>query len=256
MVYDKLPIALLSALSTEDAGSTNALIAHYLLTHADNLGDLSVRDLASSCHVGVGTVSRFAKDVGFSSFADLRAAFGDYARSYERVGGQSSQERAHELTARLGDALLQVERSVDHDALGRLVDDVCSYEKVSTFGLLKAQTAALSLQVDLLMQGRYVHTSTSLAEQRSHIAQARADELVIIFSYTATYFDAFDLEASLRRLDRPKIWVVSGVRRPMPSFVADLLLFDSDLDQFGHPYQLLQVAALIAQEHAARRCQP
>jgi DNA-binding MurR/RpiR family transcriptional regulator len=49
MIYNKLPVALLSLLATEDADSTNAQIASFLLEHAQEVGDVSVKGLAAAC---------------------------------------------------------------------------------------------------------------------------------------------------------------------------------------------------------------
>ena len=251
MIYDKLLVALLSTLSSEPSGSTNALIAQYLLDHAKGVESLSVKQLAAACHVGTGTISRFAREAGFLDFADLRAALARTTRSYEAVDGGSFEARAHALGNNVRAALVRSEESVDRPMLARLVQDLRAYHKVSAFGLLKAQAAAIDLQVDLLMQGKYVETKTSLAEQRAHIATARSDELIIIFSYTGSYFDACELGDALRRIDRPRIWMVCGTHRSLPAYVYGQVTFSSDLGQLGHPYSLQLVSSLIAQEYAA-----
>lgn len=253
MIYDKLTVALLGALSSEREESTNAYIARYLLTHQEELGEISVKALARACQVGTGTISRFCREVGFADFDDLRRAYGVAARQYEPVGeGASPEERGAELCTTVGSALQQVVSSVDWAAIERLADDLVRYEHIATFGMLKAQAAAVDLQVDLLMQGRYAQTCVSHAEQLRHIAGAHSDELIVIFSYTGSYFDSRDLTEAMRRINRPKIWVVCGRRHQLPSFVADRVLFSSSGQQSGHPYQLELVAGLIAQEYARR----
>ena len=252
MVYDTLTVKLLTMLSGEADGSINALIARFLLEHGDELQDLSVKELASRAHVGTGTVSRFAREAGFESFGQLKEAYAGFSQLYETVQGSDSSERASNLARLIESAIRQVERTLDYEALERLVDDLERYESVSVFGLLKAQAAATDLQVDLLMQGKYAETSTSLAEQMDRIAHAARDELIVIFTYTASYFDYHDLSDALRRLDRPKVWVVCGDLRELPFFVSDRLSFVSNHDRFGHPYQLEYVANLIAQTLASR----
>lgn len=251
MTYDKLTVALLSMLSAEDRDSTNAQVARYLLAHADVAGALSIKELAAAAHVGTGTISRFARDAGFASFAELREALGGFAQQFASVTGAQPEARADELSQHVTTAVERAVRGVDQHALQRLAHDLHAYQRVSTYGLLKGQAAALDLQVDLLMQGKWVDTTTALADQMEHIARAGRDELVIVFSYTGAYFEYGDLDQALRRLDRPRIWMVCGARRPQPAYVSDLLLFDSDLGRLGHPYQLEAVAALIAQEYAA-----
>lgn len=253
MIYDRLSVDLLGLLTTEEADATNAQVARYVLSHVRELGDLSVKELATACHVGTGSVSRFARAAGFEDFAELRAAFAEASHEFECLEAKNPKDRAHDLATRVSAAVKQTATTIDLAALTRLVDDLACYEKVHAFGLLKAQAAALDLQVDLLMQGKYISTCASPAEQLERIARAKVDELVVVFSYTGSFFEARDLRQSLARLDRPKVWVVCGDVRPLPTFVADRLLFQSDHSRFGHPYQLEYVANLIAQEFAARQ---
>ena len=254
MIYDKLTVALLGALATERQDSTNAHIARYLLVHQDELGDLTIKSIAAACQVGTGSVSRFCREVGFESFDELRREFARSGRAFERVAmPDSSKDNAgHGLAGRLSVTLAQAEATVDRVALGKLVDDLLRYERVSVYGMLKAQAAAVDLQVDLLMQGKFVDTCVSHAEQLRCIAQAGPDELIVVFSYTGSYFDARDMTSAMQRVARPKIWVVCGRRHSLPSFVAGRLLFSSSGMQLGHPYQLELVAGLIAQEYARR----
>lgn len=254
MIYDKLTVALLGALASERRESTNAHIARYLLSHQDELGDLSVKGLAQACNVGTGTVSRFCREVGFADFDEMRQGIEASARRFEEVGvGETQEVRGIELCATVSSALGQAAGSIDWEALDRLVDDLLGYEHISVFGMLKAQAAAVDLQVDLLMQGIYAETCVSHAEQLERIAKAGRDELIVVFSYTGSYFDARDLTEAMRRVNRPKIWVVCGRRHKLPPFVADRLLFTSTGTQAAHPYQLELVAGLVAQELARRK---
>ena len=245
MIYDRLAVTLLSVLATEREGTTNATIARYLLAHTNELRDITVRGVATACNVGVGSVSRFCRDAGFASFEDLRAAL---------MGSGYSFEQAPKGHADLVcDALKQVEATIDRRLLGLLTDDLLSYKKVFTCGMLKAQAAAVDLQVDLLMLGKCAETCVSYAEQVERIAAAGRDELVVVFSYTGDYFFARDLSERLARLDRPRIWVVAGTRQAQPDFVYGCLPFASTHSQLTHPFQLEMAAALIAQEYARRR---
>ncbi len=254
MIYDKLTVALLGTLASESRDSTNAHIARYLLSHQDELEVLSVKALAQACNVGTGTVSRFCREVGFADFDELRQGIAGTQRTYEQIGvGDTPEVRGLELCAAVSSALGQAVSGVDWGALDRLVGDLLSYERISVFGMLKAQAAAVDLQVDLLMQGICADTCVSHAEQLDRIAKAGSDELVVVFSYTGSYFDAHDLTEAMRRVDRPKIWVVCGRRHQLPPFVADRLLFTSSGSQAGHPYQLELVAGLIAQELVRRQ---
>lgn len=252
MIYDKLPVALLSALATERKQSINATIARHLVSNIGELRDVTVKGVARACNAGIGSVSRFCRDVGFSDFEELRTALGEASRSFERASYEEDfPHRAEEHAELVAQSLLQTARSIDERMMRALVADLHAYDAIFACGMLKAQAAAIDLQVDLLMQGKYVDTCVSYADQLEHIASARADELVVVFSYTGDYFTARDLSSSLARLDRPRIWVVAGTRHPQPDYVYGCLAFDSGQSQLTHPFQLEMAAALIAQEFRA-----
>ena len=120
------------------------------------------------------------------------------------------------------------------------------------FGLLKAGSVAINLQGDLLMLGKQVYTNISYTQQMQYILTADENDLIIVFSYTGSYFDYQDLRALKKRLNAPKIWMISSNKKKYPSFVNEIISFKSLQDQSSHPYQLQFVASLIAQEYSKR----
>lgn len=253
MIYDRLPVALVSYLTSEPSTSTNAGIARYLLEHAGTDEELSVKSLAAACHVGTGTVSRFAKDAGFESFAELREAFCGASSSFTTVGGTTLRQRSTAYAQAIAESLVRTCSSLDETALLRLVADLHEFDEIGVYGLLKAQAAATDLTVDLLMQGKLADTTVSPAEQARRIQEAGPDKLIVTFSYTGTYFDGVAIAETLRRQDQPKIWIVGSTPARRVPFRADYLLFASDHGQLAHPFQLEYVAGIIAQEYAAAR---
>jgi hypothetical protein len=249
VIYRKLAVVLLSVVSTEPAGSTNAVIAEYLLTHRGEAATMGVRQLAEACAVGTGSISRFCREVGLAGFTELHSALAEDEDVFERVQGPDARRQwAREAAGALGKAAL----SVSQAKLAELAREVRSNERVSAFGLLKAEAAAFCLQTDLLLLGKRVYTSVAYADQMAHILSAPADELTIVFSYTGDYFGyrAFKQD-EVRNLRKREIWVVCPRGVELPDFVSDVVPFDSDGSQLGHPYQLEAVASLLAQEYAA-----
>ena len=128
MIYDRLPVALVSYLTSEPSTSTNAHIARHLLAHAKETDELSVKSLANACHVGAGTISRFAKEAGFESFADLREAFCATTTSFTTTEGTQTHERAQSLAKAIAGSLARTLASLDEGALTRLVQDLHDFE--------------------------------------------------------------------------------------------------------------------------------
>ena len=137
-------------------------------------------------------------------------------------------------------------------AVSRLCRELKKYRRTAVFGLLKAGAVALNLQGDLLMLGKQVYTNISYSQQMQYLLSASEEDLILIFSYTGSYFDYQELTYSERkRLSAPRIWMVCGSDRTLPPFVDQAIRFRSRQDQISHPYQLQFVAGLIAQEYQA-----
>ncbi|WRK52849.1 hypothetical protein SD457_21900 [Coprobacillaceae bacterium CR2/5/TPMF4] len=81
------------------------------------------------------------------------------------------------------------------DAIADLCDDIYKYQRVAIFGLLKAGAVSLNLQGDLLMLRKQVYTNISYQQQMEYIMSANEDDLIIIFSYTGSYFDYQEIRA-------------------------------------------------------------
>lgn len=253
MIYGKLPVVFLSVIASEKAGSTNSMIASYILDHMDEVKDLGIREMAERCHVGLGSVSRFCKDVGLRDFVELRELLRSTEMNFEIHPQERDMENPSAVYgARVTGSVNMVTKTISRHKLAALCQDLKTYDKAAAFGLLKAECAAISLQGDLLMLGKQVYTNVSYDQQIDYIQQAGKDCLILIFSYTGAYFE-YHREGFFQGRDKkdwPKIWMVSGRQKIVPKYVANVLDFQSPQDQAGHPYQLLYAAGLIAQEYA------
>lgn len=252
MMYGKLPVVFLSVIASEKSGSTNSIIADYILNHMDEVKNLGIKEIAERCHVGTGSVSRFCKDIGLQDFVELRELVNTTGDSFESHSlAESPRERASDYGKKVKQSIDLVTKTISVRRLEELCRDLREYEKVALFGLLKAESAAIHLQGDLWMMGKHVYTNVSYDQQIEYIRQAGKDSLLLIFSYTGAYFE-YQKENLFRGRDKrewPRIWMISGRQKSFPEYAAKVLDFQSLQDQAGHPYQLLYVAGLIAQEY-------
>lgn len=254
--YGKLPIVLLSELAAGKEDSSNCRIARYLVERIDRLEDISVEMLAEECFVSKATVSRFCRDIGLEDFTELRDLLRQTEKTFTLYGaGLPPKEQGLDFCSRVNESLSLVANTLDYDALGRLAEEIIQAERVAAFGLLKAETAAISLQSDLVMLGKCAVTKVAFREQMDYLAAALPEDVVVIFSYTGIYFD-YGLPREILR-QGPKVWLVTGspdIRRlfaekGLPT--NRLLTFRSEQDFVSHPYQLQMAASLIAQKIGA-----
>lgn len=157
-----------------------------------------------------------------------------------------------DFCGRVNESLNLAAHTLDYEALDRLAGEISQAKRIAAFGLLKAETAAISLQSDLVMLGKNAVTKVAFREQVDFLAAAQSEDLVIIFSYTGVYFD-YGLPRNVLR-EGPKVWLVTGCPDIRERFAAKklsthrLLTFQSEQDFVSHPYQLQLAASLIAQK--------
>lgn len=247
MVNDKFTSIMLTTIASEGEDSVNRSIARTILQHRADFQDMGITELAKLCHVATGSISRFCRAIGLEGYSELREMIRRMPETFEPVPEDDIVEGWLDRTC---SAMRQAARSLDPGQIKALCRDIRSHEKVYTCGLLKAESAALILQKDLMMLDKYIDTSVSVEDQTEHLLQAGPDELIIVFAYTGSYFAYPSMRGKARQLSVPDIWLICGSDRPQPSYVNHIMRFSSDQDAFGHPYQLEAAASLIAQYYA------
>jgi hypothetical protein len=257
--YGKLPIVLLSETASGKEDSYNCRIAAWLLGH---LGEnITAEQIAKECFVSKSAVSRFCREVGFEDFIELKELTAASEKTFETADADAPlRVRAQAVAERAAESMRTVAETIDYGALEELTAAIRRAGRIACFGLLKAETAAMNLQSDLVMLGKNALTKVSFREQMDFLASAGEDDLIIIFSYKGLYFD-YDLPPDIRGC-KAGIWIVTGKQDPsgLPGMerlpVAGILRFSSGLDFFSHPYQLLAASSILAQSVAGNPGEP
>lgn len=250
MIYGKLPVVLLNTMASEKNDSTNGCIASYILENMNEVKSMGIKDLANGCHVAMSSVSRFCKDIGLEDYSELKEMLIDNQFYFEKQSDKAFfNERVKDYHDNIVECLSMVQKSIDYQQIIKLCQDLKSYHKISVFGLLKAQSAAIHFQSDLLMLGKKIDTKMAYSQQLDYMTHASQDDLIIIFSYTGSYFDYPDIRKYQKKLYIPKIWMITSGNQ-LPDFVDEAIHFSSLQNQTGHPYQLQFVSTIITQEYA------
>lgn len=251
--YGKLPVVLLAEQAAAREDSYNARIAAYLLRR---MGESpGIDEIARECFVSRSAVSRFCRDIGLDDFSELRDLMASSDAVFERIGlGLSPREQGREVARLAAESMCLAADTLDCDALERLARALREAPRVACFGLLKAETAAIVLQSDLVMQGKNAFTKITCREQAAFLRSARPEDLIVIFSNRGLYFD-YDLPRAADK-NGPRLWIVTGapdaeenLRRAGVRYEG-LLTFSSRQDFASHPYQLMAVASILSQRAA------
>ena len=250
MLFSKLPIVFLSAIASEKNGSTNSTIATYILSHLDEMKYIGITEFANKCNVSSSSISRFCKEIGLENFSELKSIISNI-EFYEDKEEKSDiySERMVSYAKSITDSIKQVSASLPEKLMKELLIDIHRYKRIATFGLMKAETAALILQSDLLNYKKNIYTNLSYKEQMGFIEESSEDTLIIIFTYTGSYFKYNDRRNYMNKKNIPKIWMISGENEDEPHYIYKKITFSSPQDYISHPYQLDFVATTLAQEY-------
>lgn len=254
MLYGKLVVALLSTVSKEKSGSTNRHIAKYLLEHLHEPELISVHTLADACNVGVGSISRFCREIGLRDFSELRALAGSLPGSGEKDQRETFEQRAlscfqaaeQTMVSSLGGILTLENRRI----ISGLCEDIHAYQHVSAYGMLRSESVVLNFQNEMIAYGKYIDTTLSFKQQIEAIEQAGKDDLILIFSNEGVYFDYQYPNGYADRFQAPRIYMITAGNKMFPPCV-DRVLRISGGGQ-THPYHFQILADIIAAEYAHR----
>jgi DNA-binding MurR/RpiR family transcriptional regulator len=253
MLYSKLPVVLLSTLANQPESSTNCHIAKYLLVHMDEIQTISISELAADCSVSNSSISRFCREIGLSDFTELKELLSTSYRTYEMVSMEShARNRLMSYADQSASAVRLVAQTLDLKKVHHLCRDIDHYENIYLFGLMKAGSVAANLHSDLLMLGKVTNCKLPYEQQIECITQADKNDLILIFSYTGTYFEYSSIYSTLAfSTNKPRIYMITGNTAMKPDRILyDVITFASPQTPVAHPCQLQAAAEIIAQEYA------
>ena len=251
MYYGKLPIIFLSTIASENDGTTNCQIANYILANIDEVKDFTISKLAQHCHVANSSISRFCRDIGLDDYSELKELINTNSMEFQLYSDCAEyKERGIDFSRNVINSIEKAAETVNYDAIESLVKD--KYDNIACFGLLKAQTAAMNLQSDLLMLGKVVTSKLPFNQQLKYLENADENSLIIIFSYTGIYFDYWYPKRTPRYKEgRPKIYFITSDKKASGNSYFDKVIhFDSLQDYASHPFQLQIIGSIIAQSYA------
>ncbi len=248
MIYGKLAVILLNSIASENAGSTNSIIAEWLLANQEQMKNMTIRDVAEGAHVGIASVSRFVRELGFEDFKELKELLIRGLDPFE-VLETDSRQLPDAYLGGIRKGMQKVHDTLDYEACTKCVRAIAHYNNIWIFSLLKGQSAAISLAADLSMLGKKARTIFSYREQMEILKNSTKDDLVILFSLTGSYFAYEERVPKREEINAPVIMITGGENR-YPELTDLTISFASSQHQIDHPYTLLYVAGILAQMYA------
>ena len=240
MKYSKLPVVLLSKLQASQKDDVNAIIVSYLLENIDK--DITVQRIAKDCNVGIATVSRFVRNLGVDDFGSLKRLLNNEWNTFSQV--RSLDELKNDYFQSIQNCI----DSIDINVIKCLCKSIHDSKNVYVFGLLKAQSAAITLQADLYSLGKPTYSFIQYKEQIEAILKSTREDCVVIFSDTSSYFEYFDIRSYKEKLKYTNIWMIGSGKKD--EYIQHHISYQKPGVIVSHPIQLLFVADMISQCYA------
>lgn len=162
-------------------------IAIYLINNYKTVNMDTITILAKSLQVSISQLSRFVKNIGFSSYGEFKDAIsyhGDTKRHSDLQHGLVDIDDYQRLVT---EEINYFYSNFDSSKLSNLIDDLYKTNDVALFGLLNSNNAAKELQYNLMRLNKICISYDNLMAQLNYLKNAKKDTLVIIFSLSGQY---------------------------------------------------------------------
>lgn len=201
-----LIIRLLHLLNGSSLDTTNYHIALKMLENYGKLPLMSIGDTAKLCNFSKSTISKFARQIGFDDYLDLK----DNAITLENRNNSPLSYRSNILNAieqegfeEYLDAMIEdiqfFKESVDVSAIDKIVNRIKEFDYVVALGLIFSESAAMDLQYKLAYKGKFLRTFLDDTDQEHFLKEADENTLAIVLTNSGEY-----LTTRQQKLGAPK----------------------------------------------------
>ncbi|MCG8419520.1 MAG: MurR/RpiR family transcriptional regulator [Proteobacteria bacterium] len=211
--------------------------ADYLLSHHRTAFSLSVNELARQAGVSEATVVRFAREIGYAGYQEMRSALMDEVKRdltpEDRFAVERPPSDPGDTVARVADSEVEnITRTVaelDSKEFRRFVARVRKARHVATMGLGASSMLARFAQYLLFQIGVRAHylsrDALTLAEQVAILPQR---SILWVFSFPP--YSKQTVEATTRASEQniPILAIIDSVRSPLHPFASATLHACSD----------------------------
>lgn len=222
---------LINFLNMTTTTDINYTIARYMLTHIDHIGNLTIYDIADACYVSTASVSRFAKKIGYNSYAVLKDDCMSYVSMKDSVRFKPDMTLGLEnYVEGIHQSLTTLSKIVDHEKVQTLVQYIKDYKRIGIVGIQFSLSIAMQMQTLLVPYGKYVETPLNVELQLERMKSYGKDDLIIIFSAYGRYLNAYLNELFQIKKNGPKIVFITHSKVVDVESFADLTIDSGNMD--------------------------
>lgn len=188
-------MTLKEKLETMSFSATETHVAAYILSHSDEIDQLTIEELAEATYTSNATIIRLCKKLGYNGYRSFRIA---YVKEYENARHQSQavdfstpfkelnnrDEVFHSLSSLYKETVDVLISELDLNELGRLASAIHSARRVYIFAIGDSMITAKAFANKLVKLDINVIISNEYGEEMSHGYNITDADLALFVSYS------------------------------------------------------------------------
>lgn len=230
---------------------TERRIADFILNNPKDVIYMSVTELAEKCEVGEGTVVRFARNMGFSGYQELKLTLSrDLVNPFENVLEDVSIKDSlgtiiNKVTARNLKAISNTTRLIDVNTLKKTIKAIINARKVEFYGVGASGFTALEAKYKFLRIGIVCDALTDPHLQAMSASTLTSKDVAIGISHSGATKDTVDSLRIAKNAGARTICITNFARSPITK-VSDIVLLTASPES---PLASGTLRSIIAQLH-------
>ncbi len=204
-------------------GRSSKKIADYFLANQTNASSKTVTELADDCSVSVATISRFAKQLGYTNYSQLKWALSNQmGKNTPAIQEISDTDTPKMVAKKTLDANIETLNGtfdlMDEKDLEKALQLIVHAKKLEFFGLGGSNIVALDAYHKFLRV-----PLTVLHDSEYHLALMQASRLsdadcAVVISHTGNDTDTLDIADALKTKHVPIIVITSFPNSPLADY--------------------------------------
>lgn len=253
---------LIIYLDTADENDTNYNIAWYMVHHLEKIATIGISELAKECFVSPATISRFCRTLGYDNFAHLKQdctyikQIKQRSPEVTKIPVETMRKQPSVASENYVDQIILALKDMQSQLNWGVIDNVLYYiknaDKVVFFGSQFSHSAALHLQADLLMLGKFTIAYMDYEKQIESAKHLDQNSVAIIISVNGYFTQTASKALHFIKKSKCKLVVITQQENLEINDLADEVILLGDY-QYGHvgKHTLLTLVELMASRYNA-----
>jgi Transcriptional regulators len=183
----------------KDEKDIDVSIVNYLIEHIydKTTVDLSITDLADRCFTSTSTISRFARRMGFNSFAEMKVKYEGIALSCSEIFNDNLENMHFDFAndnailenyvKTLNESLLDFHSNINLEEIDKLCELIYKTKSVYFYGTQITNSLLQHAQFLFSYMGKIIELKYSDSEQQRISLNSDKDGLAIFFSMDGNF---------------------------------------------------------------------